>query len=51
MELDGKTTLLTYNNLGQPLTTLYADGSSVSRTYWNNGLLKQTTDSRGQKTD
>ncbi|MDF7826944.1 DUF6531 domain-containing protein [Pontiellaceae bacterium B12227] len=48
--IDGKTTTFSYNDLRQPTGVLYDDGSSISKTYYDNGLLKTSTDANNETT-
>jgi len=52
MTVDGKTTGFSYDDRRLFETTTYAEGTadefSTSRTYWENGLLKTSTDGRGK---
>ncbi len=55
VEIDGVTTEYFYDDRRLLTNTVYASGTSEeiseSRTYWDNGLLKQETDARGQVTE
>jgi len=46
----GAETEYSYDNLAKLLVTELDDGTTVSNSYWDNGLLKTSTDARGKTT-